>query len=131
VVASLASLTTTLRATFSDDVDPVAVGAEMTRRWAAGLARALEVRDRGVVPPGNVVDVMYADLMRDPIGVVRTIYASFDLELTAAAEERMRTYLAANPKDRCGRHRYSLAEFGLDRDEERERYGAYARRFAL
>lgn len=131
VVASLASLTTALRSTFSDAVDPIAVGAEMTRRWADGLGRALRARDEERVPARSVVDVLYTDLLRDPIGAVRAIYRSFDIELTAVAEGRMRAYLAANPKDRCGRHRYSLAEFGLDADEERERYGAYARRFAL
>lgn len=131
VVASLASLTAVLRGTFSDAVDPLAVGAEMTRRWASGLARALKVRDRGRVPAGRMVDVLYPDLMRDPIGVVRRIYSSFDLELTRDAERRMRDFLARNPKDKTGRHRYSLEEFGLDAGEEKERYAAYAKRFGL
>lgn len=122
VVASLASLTAVLRSTFSDAVDPIAVGTEMTRRWA---------RDEGRVPSRQVVDVLYVDLMRDPIGVVRQIYQSFDIELTRDAEYRMRAYLAENPKDRWGRHRYSFEEFGLDAEEEIARYGAYARRFAL
>jgi len=131
VVGSLASLTAVLRGTFSEDVDPFAVGAEMTRRWSEGLWRALRARDTGRVPSRQVVDVLYADLMRDPLGVVRQIYASFDIELTAEAERRMREFLGRNPKDKSGRHRYSLEEFGLDAGEENERYGAYARRFCL
>ncbi len=131
VVGSLASLTAVLRSTFSDAVDPVAVGAEMTRRWASGLDRALCARDQGRIPPRQVVDVLYSDLTRDALGVVRSIYRSLELELTPQAEERMRRFLAQNPKDRRGKHRYSLEEFGLDPDEESQRYAAYARRFGL
>jgi len=131
VVGSLASLTVALRSVFSDEVDPVAVGAEMTRRWWSGLERALRARDAGAIAPRRVVDVLYRDLMRDPVGVVRGIYEAFDVEFTPAFEGRMRAYLAENPKDRRGRHQYSLDEFGLDAEEETARYGAYARRFGL
>ena len=131
VVGSLASLTVALRSVFSDEVDPVATGAEMTRRWHDGLERALRARDAGVVPKGRVADVLYRDLMRDPFGVVRGLYDALDMEFTPEFDRRMRAWLAENPKDRRGRHRYSLDEFGLDPDEETARYGAYARRFDL
>lgn len=131
VAPSLASLTESLRSVFSDEVDPVAVGAEMTRRWSGAMDLAMRQRDAGAVPARQVVDVLYGDLVRDPIGAVRRIYETFDLELLPEAERRMRGWLAENPKDRRGRHRYSLEEFGLDPDEERARYGAYASRFGL
>jgi len=131
VVGSLASLTVSLRGTFSDAVDPVAVGAEMTQRWHGALAFALQARDAGRVPAERVVDVLYAELLRDPIGVVDRIYRSFGLDLTPEIEARMRAFLAANPKDKSGRHRYTLAEFGLDAPTESARYGDYARRFGL
>src|SRR5262249_62192939 len=60
VVGSLASLTTALRSTFSDEVDAERVGAEMTRRWAEGLNRALRVRDEGGVAADRLFDVRYA-----------------------------------------------------------------------
>ncbi len=41
------------------------------------------------------------------------------------AERRTRGYLATNPKDRNGRHVYSLAQFGLHPDVERARYREY------
>jgi len=131
VVASLASLTVALRGTFSDAVDPVAVGAEMTGRWSEALFGALRARDAGRVPAERVVDVLYPDLMRDPIGVVDRIYRSFSIELTTEAEARMRGFLAANPKDKSGRHRYTLEEFGLDARRETERFADYTRRFGL
>jgi hypothetical protein len=131
VVASAASLHTVLRSTFSDTVDPVAVGREVTTRWCEGMRRAVAVRDGGMVPVERFFDVQYADLMRDPIDVVRRIYAHFDMALTDVAEHRMRRFLGENPKDKHGRHEYTLEEFGLDRDEEWRRYAWYRDRFGL
>lgn len=131
VIGSLASLTAALRGTFSDDVDPVAVGAEMTERWSRALFGALALRDAGRVPAAQVADVLYPDLLRDPIGVVRAIYERFAIELTPQAEARMRDFLARNPKNKSGQHRYTLEEFGLDAERETARFADYARRFAL
>jgi hypothetical protein len=131
VVPSMASLHTTLRSTFSDGIDPVRTGTEVTRRWADGIGRALAARDAGCAPPAQFLDVWYTDLVRDPMGAVRGVYRHFDLPLTAATEDRMRRFLAENPKDKHGRHQYTLAQFGFDRDEELERYRAYRERFGL
>jgi hypothetical protein len=131
VVPSMASLHATLRSTFSDTIDPQETGAEATRRWAEGIARALRERDAGTVPAERFLDVMYADLVRDPIGTVRRVYRHFGLPVTEAFETRMRRFLTENPKDKHGQHQYTLDQFGLDRDEERERYRAYRERFGL
>ena len=131
VVASLTSLVTLLRGLASDDVDPVAIGAEWTARLAAGLERAMAARARALPPDVRVFDMQFADLLRDEIGMVRRIYAHFDLELSAEAESRMRRFLAENPRDKHGRHRYTLAAAGLDPATERRRYAAYRERFAV
>jgi len=131
VVPSMASLHTVLRSTFSDGVDPVAVGEEMTRRWAAGIERAMAARDGGVAPAGRFMDVNYPDLVRDPLATVRRIYAHFEMPFTPSAEERMNRFLRDNPKDKHGRHQYSLAQFGLDPDAESERYRGYRERFGV
>ena len=131
VVPSLASMHTTLRRTFSEAVDPVAVGAEVTRRWADGITRALRARDAGCAPADRFFDLQYTDLVRDPMGTVRQIYTHFGMPLTAPAEERMRRFLAQHPKDKHGPHHYSLQQFGFDADEERARYRAYCERFGL
>lgn len=131
VVASTASLHTTLRSTFSDTIDPAETGAECTRRWAEGIERALRARDAGCAPPERFLDVRYTDLVREPIATVRRLYDHFDLPWTDVFEARMQRFLAQNPKDKHGRHSYSLAAFGLDPDEERARYRAYRERFGL
>jgi hypothetical protein len=51
--------------------------------------------------------------------------------LAPVAEDRMRRFVAGHPKDRFGRHRYSLAQFGLDAERVREQYRPYRERFDL
>jgi hypothetical protein len=131
VVASTASLHTTLRSTFSDTIDPADTGAECTRRWSEGLTRALRERDAGCAPPERFLDVRYTDLVRDPIATVRRVYDHFGYPWTDVFHARMERFLAQNPKDKHGQHRYSLAAFGLDADEERARYRTYRERFGL
>jgi len=131
VIASLCSLTAVLRGAFSDDVDSHAVGQEMTERFAKGMHVALEARDSGRVPADRFLDVDYRELVREPLGVVRKIYDHFGIEWCPEAAERMSDFLAQNPKDKHGKHSYTLEQFGLDRAREEERYRTYAERFDL
>ena len=129
VVASVASLHVALRRTFSNSVDPLAVGPEVSRMLANDIRCGFGARDEGCAPAERFVDVRYDQLLSDPLEVVRKTYRQFDLALSAATEERMRRYLASNPKDHHGAHAYSLAQFGLDPGVERERYRAYWQRW--
>ena len=130
VVASIASHGVVLRAAFSDAVDPREVAHDWSARWAKALERTLRRRD-ALCAPGRVLDLRYEKILRDPIAAVRTLYAHAQLELGAPAEARMRAFLAANPQERHGAHRYTLELFGLDREVEADRYAAYCRRFGL
>jgi hypothetical protein len=127
IVASLTSLVCTLRSMTSDRIDPGAVGADWSRRLAAGLEHTMRVRERGV-PAGQVYDLRFQDFMRDEITAVRGIYAHFGMTLSPEAESRMRAFLAQNTQDRHGRHRYRLSDAGLDEASERPRFAAYQER---
>lgn len=129
VMASLASLGTMLRAAFSESADPRVIGREMSERWGDGLLRALEQRDDGRLPVDRFIDIDYRAIVSRPIETVKTIYARFGRELTPASEQAMRAFLAANPKDKHGAHHYSLEQFGLDADEQAERFHGYRARF--
>ena len=131
VLPSEASLHTVLRRSFTDTVDPAAIGREVTELTAEELSVGLQARDAGCAPPDRFLDVRYRELVKDPIASVRRIYTHFDLPFTTTAEARMRHYLAATPKDKHGAHLYSLAQFGLNEAEERERYRTYRERFLL
>jgi hypothetical protein len=131
VVASLASLVATLRGLASDRIDPHEIGADWTARLAAGLESALRVRERAGLGDERVVDVAFHELVGNEIGTLRRIYERFGLALAPEAEARMRRFLAENPKDKHGAHRYELAFAGLDAARERRRYAGYQERFGI
>jgi hypothetical protein len=131
VVCSLASLVDLLRRLASDDVSISEVAAEWVDDIVLGLDRAMEARTDGTVPAGQAVDVLFRDFLRDPMAVVKTIYERLDIELTDAAEKAMRAFLADNPQEKHGGHRYSFAETGLDAGLLRERTRAYTEFFDI
>ncbi len=131
VVASLTSLVSLLRRLASDDIVPEEIGAEWTTLLAAGLERNMASRDRLGLGPDQLFDMQFRELLADEIAMVRRIYAHFGRELSAEAESRMRRFLAENPRDKHGRHRYTLADAGLDVATERRRYARYQERFAI
>jgi hypothetical protein len=131
VLASVASLTAVLQHAFADRLDLVEIGDEVARRWADGLERAMQVRQTDAGADRRFVDVQYQDLVRDPIGALRRLYARLDMALTEAAETRMERHLAENPKDKNGPHRYSLKAFGLEPTDLGHRFKAYREFFRV
>jgi hypothetical protein len=131
VVCSLASLVDLLRRLASDDVSISAVAAEWVDDIILGLDRAVEARRNGTVPAGQTVDVHFRDFLSDPMAVVRTIYERLGIELTEKAETAMRSFLAANPKEKHGGHSYSFADTGLDAGLLRERTHDYQEFFDI
>ena len=125
VVCSLASLVDLLRRLASDDVSVSSVAAEWVDDIVLGLNRAVEARRDGTVPAGQAVDVLFRDFVGDPMAVIRTIYERLGIELTEAAELAMRSFLAANPQEKHGGHKYSFADTGLDAGLLREQTRAY------
>src|SRR5262249_16727712 len=128
VVASLTSLISLLRSMATDRVDPFAIGADWTQRLAAGLQRTMDARRNGLLRDEQVFDLHFHEFVGNEIAMVSRIYTFFDMEFTREAETRMRTFLAVNPKDKHGAHRYTLAQAGLDEATERRRYASYQER---
>jgi hypothetical protein len=123
VLGSFCSLSAVLCGIGSDRIDVAGLGERWAPAWAEGLARAEAARRSW--PPGRVVDVDFRDLVGDPMGEVRRIYAAFDLELDRPAEAAMRAYTAGHGHDGSGTHRYSLDQFGLDPDREADRFARF------
>ena len=112
-------------------MNPLEVGPECSRRWADAINRALLSRDRNCAPADHFLDLYYVDLVADPVATVRKVYGHFDLPFPEELGQKITHFLGRNPKDRFGKHRYSLERFGLDLDEENRRYAAYRERFRL
>lgn len=130
VMASVASILFATAWVRSDAVDPEAVLGWFTGETCAHLlGNAMRVRDAG--REAQFADVLYADLVRDPIAAIARVYERFGLAFSAEAASRMRAYLAAKPKGRHGAHRYEFEHTGFDRVAERERFAAYQRRYGV
>ncbi len=112
------------RGVFSDHVDPLEIGAEWLSRQAR-MARAAMAARADPAVAAAVVDVPYPELLRDPLGVARRIYAAAGLRLCPPAERAMAACLRRNPQHRHGRHRYRLEDFGLDRASVRRAFAPY------
>ncbi len=125
VLPSCASFTGVLRGAFTDHIDKPRLGQEVMSRWQEGARLTMECRGNNDLPAERFFNVHYAELVRSPLSVVKRLYRHFDLELTEAAERAMSRFMAENPKDKGGVHRYSLEEFGLESAVEKRRFQFY------
>jgi hypothetical protein len=111
------------------DFDPVELGRERLEQLQLMANRAVDVSDAAA--PGRIVDVYYADLVRDPMSVIETLYAAAQVPLSAAARGAMQAWLDDHPQHQGGRHDYDLADYGLDRATVESALARYLERFGV
>lgn len=88
--------------------------------------RIMDSRDR--LGENRIIDVHYADLINDPIGAMRALYATLGDDFTAAAEAGMQTWVNDNPQDKFGKHEYKLAQYGLSVEKLAPQFERYLSR---
>jgi len=126
-VGSLCSLISLAHQVFIGRIDYQWLGENCPWQAEQHANRLMDARDQ--LGEDRIIDVHYADLMRDPIATVRTLYRALGDEFTPAAETGMRAWLADNPQDKFGRHEYQLAKFGLTPEMVRPRFARYLARY--
>jgi hypothetical protein len=124
---SLFSMLTHLQMIFSDEVDPHRVASHWLHRIESMVTRSMATRER--VHDRGFVDVSYYDLIEDPLAEVARIYEAAGLELTREATDAMEASRKVNKQHKYGRHKYSLADFGMTRDDVEPRIARYRARF--
>lgn len=130
VISSIAALTTHLRRLASDHSDITECAQQSREEIVVGLENSIKARDSGMLAPGQIVDVQFADFIRDPFTTIRGIYEALDREFTPVAEQRMRDFLIAHPGDKSGA-RYTWSNTGLDAGEVRAQVTGYQERFGV
>jgi hypothetical protein len=98
---------------------------EAARTGFASLANARQAEDP------RVNHVLYKDFVKDPIGLIRSIFRKNDLPISAEADARMKAWLGSNRADKYGRFSYSLDICGLSLDALSAEFGAYRERFGI
>lgn len=79
----------------------------------------------------RIIDVHYADLVRDPLSTMRTLYNALGDAFAPDAEEAMNAWLADNPQDKFGKHEYKLRQFGLSPDKVTALFERYLSKYDI
>ena len=129
VLPSICSLVTGWRGLYEGEVDRQAIAKWQLDMWANMVHGAIGVREAS--NPAQFFDFSFQELVRDPVGAIKRMYAHFGFALSAEAERRMQAWHAANPQGKHGGHHYTAAEFGLSEGEIGERFAPYMQHFGV
>jgi hypothetical protein len=91
----------------------------LMRRRAAGEA------------PARIADSHFAELMRNPVGAVETLYDQIGRAFLGAHADAIRRYVAAKPKGKFGTHRYRPEDWGFDAKALREKMRPYTDHYGV
>jgi len=123
-LASGLSLRLTGRKIFNKDPDIEYMRQRFPLQMALHAMRPLQMaRER----PNDIYNLYYDDLVADPLAQLKKIYNWLGYPWTGNAETGMRGWLKANPQNRFGVHRYSLAQWGFTRGELEPYFSDYLR----
>jgi hypothetical protein len=127
VVPSYASLVSSILPRPEGERDLHALGREIGDHLRVGMEHAIEQRAR--IGEDRFLDVHHRDLIADPKGTIRRIYAWLDRELTPDVEQNIVAWQDANRVGAQGTHRYTAEQFGLTTGQIRADYDFYIRHF--
>lgn len=127
VMGSWNSLVERARALVMEPLPREETGAEQLAFMSGMLNGAARFRAAHPELGRRWADVAYADLMRDPIAVVRDLYRRFDWPLPQTAVAQMNAWLSgqAERRRREIRHRYRLEDYGLTPGEVDAAFAPY------
>jgi hypothetical protein len=125
-VVSLASMTCYGQRRYFDHPNPHVAGSNMERIIERLLRLGEEARPTLKQP---VVDLLFQDLLADPIACVRRIYTAAGDELSAGAEAEMSAWIDQNRQHKHGKHEYAAEDVGLSLGELQRRFEFYRPRF--
>ena len=127
VVPSTANLVHGYRQGFSDVDYRKVLGASFVAGITAGTGLHSAVRERR--PDLKFLDISYARLTQDSLGVVADIYARAGKRLEDLARVKMREWEARHAHDGQRPPDYALADFGLTTEMIAKEFATYDRQF--
>jgi len=126
LVASTASLISSVRTLYSDNEDPKVTGQEQADYWSAMFSKFLSSR-KALNKEDQIIDLYFDDFALDQIKTVKKIYNRFDWTLSDDTLTRFNHFLTQNPRDKHGYHIYSLETFGLKEEDINNQFSDYLR----
>jgi hypothetical protein len=132
VVGSLADTMATLHWMHSDRVAHQTLVEFLCMGVEIQMNGVSSVRDSGTLPHGQISDVLYQDLVADPIATVIRLYDGWGVELSDEARSRLSAYVETRHHHRGpGEHRYRFEDTGLNLGEHRDLVADYQSRFGV
>jgi hypothetical protein len=131
VVGSLADLMATLHYMHSNHVDHAVLVEFMCMGLEHVMDEVTAERDSGALPQEQISDVVYHDLIKEPVAAIETLYARWDLPLTEVFRHNLAAYLDARHTNRASHHDYSFSDTGLDLPTHRALVTPYQERFGV
>lgn len=125
VVSSCAKLAERVRRPFTNHLDVMEIGRQVSARLVQGAGCMMDATSH--LP--HILHLHYREVVANPMAAVRTLYHHCGFDLGPAAEKRILAFLA-EPR-RSSARRYSFAEFGLDAGSLRERFAPYVQYFGV
>ena len=124
VVPSTASLISSVRSLYSDHETPERTGLEQAKVWSLYFNRCL-VSLQKLRKDDQIVHIRFEDFVNDQIGTVKSIYNRFNWHLSNEVIKKFIHFLSENPKDKHGRHTYTLEDFSLKEKSIMKMYTDY------
>jgi hypothetical protein len=131
VLASVASLTETLRRPFTRRIDRAEIGLQVATRWEQGAAAMMAAAPAGRIATDGIFHLQYSEISKDPLAAVRGLYRHFDMALSADVAAKMQSEVSRRPRGGYGKNLYDLRNHGLSADRERSRFASYTRHFDI
>jgi Sulfotransferase family len=107
--------------------DLTTYGPHLAAHLAFGTERMIEARTR--LGDERFFDLPHHEFVADPMGTIERIYRWLDRELTSDTRSAMIAWSEKNRSGAHGAHRYTLEQFGLDRDHLRSQFSSYTDHF--
>lgn len=94
---------------------------------AARLNSVIDQLEAGVVPPGQLHNVLYQDLVKRPVETVEAMYRTFNIPLSHVGRQAIADYVVANPRDKRPPHKVAMGneEAVAKAREAYQRYQTY------
>ena len=108
---------------YTGKIDYEWLGEDCSFQAQLHLDRIMDTREK--LGHDRIVDIHYADIMRDPMAAIRKLYADLGDTLSAEAEAAMLAWLADNPQGKFGKHEYDLQPYGLSVETLTPRFERY------
>lgn len=108
---------------YTGKVDYEWLGEDCPYQAQLHLDRIMDTRER--LGHDRIVDVHYADVMRDPMATIRKLYADLGDTLPPEAEAAMQAWLDENPQGKFGKHEYALDQYGLSVESLAPKFDRY------